>query len=80
MGKSILPKRTGTSWKTHRDIMERLLGKNPSGALPIFLTTARRPFSVKALRGYLRYLRHNGPGKRLVHDKKRMALPLPCMI
>ena len=33
----------------------------------------------RPLRGYLRYLRHKGPGKRLVHDKKRIALPLPCI-
>ena len=33
----------------------------------------------RPLRGHLRYLRQKGPGKRLVHDKKRIALPLPCI-
>ncbi|WP_346666884.1 hypothetical protein, partial [uncultured Desulfovibrio sp.] len=34
--------------KTHGEIMERLPGKNPSGALPISSATAQRTFQRKS--------------------------------
>ena len=33
----------------------------------------------RPLRGFGRYLRHKGPGKRLVHDKKTRIFALPCI-
>ena len=65
--------------KTHREIMERMQGRCSIRGIAGILGYSPADISGETPRGHLRYLRHNGPGKRLVHDKQRTDLPLPCM-